>query len=277
MTVTTAGPADASAWTPSPYRVIERRPEAPHVVTLVVEPVEAPLPEAVPGQFHMLWPFGVGEAPISVSGLGTGVQEHTIRSVGAVSAALAALAVGDLLGVRGPFGTGWDVDPDDDRDLLVVAGGIGLAPVRPVIEAALTSRRRTTVVIGARTPEALLYTADRARWADAGIEVHTTVDLDAPGWSGEVGLVTAPLSRALADAPATTAVVCGPEPMMRFTAQRLVSLGVPDDAIRLSLERNMACGIGQCGRCQLGPVLLCRTGAILDWPAAAPLLEVRGW
>ena len=192
------------------------------------------------------------------------------------SAALVDLQVGDVVGVRGPFGTGWDVDPDDDRDLLVVAGGIGLAPVRPVIEAALGGRRRTTVVVGARRPDALLYGADRARWAASGIEVHTTVDLSAPGWDGEVGLVTAPLSRALADPEATTAVVCGPEPMIRVSAERLTRLGVPDDAIRVSLERNMACGIGQCGRCQLGPVLLCQQGAVLDWPHAAPLLEIRG-
>ncbi len=169
------------------------------------------------------------------------------------------------------------MDEDDDRDLLVVAGGIGLAPVRPVIDAAVGRARRTTVVIGARNPGSLLYTEDRRAWAAAGIEVHTTVDLAAAGWTGEVGLVTAPLSRALAEPAATTAIVCGPEPMMRFTAERLVRLGVPDGAIRVSLERNMACGIGQCGRCQLGPVLLCQKGAVLNWPDAAPLMEVRGW
>lgn len=267
----------SAAWDPVPYRVVERRLEAADVSTITIEPVDGALADAVPGQFHMLWPFGVGEAPISVSGLRAGGQEHTIRAVGAVSQALVDLDVGAVVGARGPFGTGWDVDPDDDRDLLVVAGGIGLAPVRPVVEAALGGRRRTTVVVGARHPDALLYAEDRARWAEAGIEVHTTVDLPAPGWVGEVGLVTAPLARALADPATTTAVVCGPEPMMRFTADRLVRLGVPADAIRVSLERNMACGLGQCGRCQLGPVLLCRRGAVLDWPEAAPLMEVRGW
>jgi len=264
-------------WAPVPYRVTETRREAPGVSTFVVEPLDHALPEAAPGQFHMLWAFGVGEAPISVSRVRPVGHEHTVRAVGAVSQALVALEVGDVVGLRGPFGTTWAVADDDDRDLLVVAGGIGLAPVRPVIDAAVGRPGRTTVVIGARTPDALLYAEDRRDWAVAGIEVHTTVDLAAPGWIGEVGLVTAPLSRALAEPAATTAIVCGPEPMMRFTAERLVRLGVPDDAIRVSLERNMACGIGQCGRCQLGPVLLCRKGAVLDWPDAAPLLEVRGW
>ena len=271
-----AEPATDSGWVPLPYRVTETRLEAPGVSTFTVEPIEAALPDAASGQFHMLWAFGVGEAPISVSRLRPTGHEHTVRAVGAVSKALVALAVGDVVGIRGPFGTSWAVD-DDDRDLLVVAGGIGLAPVRPVIDAAVGRAGRTTVVVGARSPGALLYGDDRRAWAAAGIEVHTTVDIAAPGWTGEVGLVTAPLSRALAEPAATTAVVCGPEPMMRFTAERLVRLGVPDNAIRVSLERNMACGIGQCGRCQLGPVLLCQKGAVLDWPDAAPLLEVRGW
>ena len=272
-----AEPATDSGWVPLPYRVTETRLEAPGVSTFTVEPIEATIPEAAPGQFHMLWAFGVGEAPISVSRLRPAGHEHTVRAVGAVSKALVALEVGDVVGLRGPFGTSWAVDDDDDRDLLVVAGGIGLAPVRPVIDAAVGRAGRTTVVVGARSPGALLYGDDRRAWAAAGIEVHTTVDIAAPGWTGEVGLVTAPLSRALAEPAATTAVVCGPEPMMRFTAERLVRLGVPDNAIRVSLERNMACGIGQCGRCQLGPVLLCQKGAVLDWPDAAPLLEVRGW
>lgn len=276
MTATAPLPAPTT-WEPAPYRVVARTEEVPDVVTVLVEPMGEPLAPAGPGQFHMLWAFGVGEAPISVSRLHDGRHEHTIRAVGAVSRALVDLVVDDVVGIRGPFGTAWDVDPDDERDLLVVAGGIGLAPVRPVLDAAVGRPRRTTLVVGARTPDALLYADDRAAWAAAGIEVHTTVDLPAPGWDGEVGLVTAPLARALAEPAATTAVVCGPEPMMRFSALRLVDLGVPEDAIRVSLERNMACGVGQCGRCQLGPRLLCRQGAVLDWPDARPLMEVRGW
>ncbi len=276
MTVT-ATITGGSAWVPVFHRVVDRTQEAADVTTLLVEPVDDPLPPALPGQFHLLWAEGVGEAPISVSRLHDGRHEHTVRAVGAVSRALADRAEGDLVGLRGPFGTSWAVDPDDDRDLLVVAGGSGLAPVRPVLDAATGGHRRVTLVVGARTPDALLYAADRRAWADAGVEVHTTVDRAAPGWDGEVGLVTAPLARALADPAATTAVICGPEPMMRFSARRLVQLGVPPEAIRVSLERNMACGLGQCGRCQLGPRLLCRQGAVLDWLDAEPLLEVRGW
>lgn len=278
-TAATAGPAVASPdpWAPVPYRVTARRVEAPGVTTLTVEDVDGPLPRPSPGQFHMVWAFGVGEAPISVSRIGPDDHAHTIAAVGAVSQALCDARVGDVLGLRGPFGTGWDVDPDDDRDLLVVGGGIGFAPVRPVVDAAGRGSRRTTLVVGARSPEALLYEDDRRRWEEAGIEVHATVDLPGPDWEGEVGLVTAPLARALRAPAETTAVVCGPEVMLRVTAERLTLLGVPAGSIRVSLERNMQCGLGQCGRCQLGPALLCRDGAVLDWTDAAPLLGVRGW
>jgi NAD(P)H-flavin reductase len=277
VTITDPSPHPTRPWAPAPYRVVDRRAEAPEVTTLVVEAVAESLPTPVAGQFHMLWAFGVGEAPISVSRIGERTHEHTIAAVGAVSAALAALDVGDTVGLRGPFGTAWDVGAGDHRDLLVVAGGIGFAPVRPVVDAAVAGRRRTTLVVGARNPEGLLFADDRHRWASEGIEVHTTVDQSAPGWAGEVGLVTAPLARALADPVATTAVVCGPEVMIRVTAERLEHLGVPPEAIAVSLERNMACGLGQCGRCQLGPKLLCRDGPVVPWPEAAPLLAVRGW
>lgn len=277
MTVTDPAPSLADVWDPVPHRVVERRVEAPGVTTLGVEAVHEPLATPAPGQFHMVWSFGVGEAPISVSRIGDGGHEHTVAAVGAVTTAMAAVEVGDTLGLRGPFGTGWEVDPEDDRDLLVVAGGIGFAPVRPAIDLAVAGGRRTTVVVGARDPDGLLFADDRRSWAADGVEVHTTVDQPADGWTGEVGLVTAPLRRALADPPATTAVVCGPEVMIRVTAERLERLGVPADAIVVSLERNMQCAVGQCGRCQLGPKLICRDGAVMPWPVAAPLLGVRGW
>lgn len=277
MTLADITSAPSDPWAPVPHRVVDRVVEADGVTTIVVEPVDVALPAPVPGQFHMLWAFGVGEAPISVSRIGDGCHEHTIAAVGAVSTALAGLDVGATVGVRGPFGTGWPWDPDDDRDLLIVAGGIGLAPVRPVIELAAHSPRSATVVLGARTPDALLYDDDRRAWANVGLEIHTTVDRAEAGWAGEVGLVTAPLARSLAEPPATTAMVCGPEVMIRVTAERLTHLGVPPDAISVSLERNMHCGLGQCGRCQLGPTLLCTDGAVLPWPTAEPLLGVRGW
>jgi NAD(P)H-flavin reductase len=277
VTATEAAIARPDAWSPSPHRVVERRPEAPGVATLTVEATAEPLAVPMPGQFHMVWAGGVGEAPISVSRIGSRVHEFTIAEVGAVTTALVAMDVGDVVGLRGPFGTSWPVDPDDDRDLLVVAGGLGLAPVRPVVDAAVAAARRTSVVIGARSPEELLFDSDRRRWAEAGLEVHVTVDRPTPAWVGEVGLVTAPLGRAVAQPTATTAVVCGPEVMMRVTAERLEELGLARESISVSLERNMQCGLGQCGRCQLGPVLVCRDGPVLPWTRAEPLLEVRGW
>ena len=277
MTVTVPDVPAAGVWAPVPYQVVERRTEAPGVATLVVEAAGESLPQPAAGQFHLLWAFGVGEAPISVSRIDEHRHEHTGAAVGAVSTALAGLAVGDVIGLRGPFGTGWEVAPDDARDLLVGAGGIGMAPVRPSGDAARAHQRRTTLGVGARTPSGLLFADDRRSWAEEGIEVHATVDQPAPGWDGEVGLVTAPLTRALAEPAATAAVVCGPEVMIRVTAERLERLGVLPEAIAVSLERNMHCGLGQCGRCQLGPRLLCRDGAVLPWPEAAPLLGVRGW
>ena len=277
MTATAMSPPARDVWAPVPHRVVARRIEAPGVATFEVEAVDEPLPDPVAGQFHMLWAFGVGEAPISVSRIDQRTHEHTVAAVGAVSSALVALGVGDVVGLRGPFGTGWDVDGDADVDLLVVAGGIGMAPVRPVVEAAVGRPRRTTLVVGARTPDGLLFGEDRRRWVESGIDVYATVDQPAPGWTGDVGLVTAPLGRAVSDPAATEAVVCGPEVMIRVTAERLVQLGLRPEAITVSLERNMQCGLGQCGRCQLGPKLLCRDGAVLSWPEAAPLLEVRGW
>lgn len=277
MTLLAPDASSVGPWDPVPHRVVATHRETRSVSTLTVEAVDRPLPAAGPGQFHMVWAFGVGEVPISVSRIGAAVHEHTIGAVGAVSHALEGMGVGDVIGLRGPFGSAWPVDPHDDRDLLVIAGGLGQAPLRPVIDLATVADRRTTVVVGARTPDDLFYTEDRRRWSEAGIEIHTTVDLPSVGWKGEVGLVTAPLPRALVDPAATTAVVCGPEVMIRVTAERLMDLGVPPEAITVSLERNMQCGLGQCGRCQLGPVLLCRDGAVLPWTAASPLLEVRGW
>jgi anaerobic sulfite reductase subunit B len=277
MSVTEAAPQQRTIWDPVPYRVTRRKADNDSVTTVTVAPAGDPLPDPEPGQFHMMWAFGVGEAPISVSRIGDGTHEHTIAAVGAVSAALAALDVGDTVGLRGPFGTTWTGDLDDDRDLLVVAGGIGLAPVRSVIDRNVSAARATTLVVGARYPDGLLYEDDRRAWAEAGIEVHTTVDHAWPGWTGEVGLVTAPLSRALVDPADTVAMVCGPEVMIQVTAERLVDLGVPAEAITVSLERNMQCGVGQCGRCQIGPVLLCQGGPVLPWSVASPLLEVPRW
>lgn len=274
----TAGPPYAEEpYAPVPYVVGDRRRETADTVTLRLAPAAAPLPAFAPGQFAMVYAFGVGEIPVSVSSLPpAGGLGHTIRSVGAVSDALCRTPVGDVLGVRGPYGTGWELADARGRDVLVVAGGIGLAPLRPLILDALAAPGafgRLSVLIGARTPADLIARAGIPRWPTA----YTGVTVDRPdaSWTGEVGLVTRLLDRAPFDPARTTAFVCGPEPMIRATARDLVLRGLPPARVRVSLERNMRCGLGLCGHCQLGPVLLCRDGPVLGWDQAEALMSVR--
>lgn len=264
---------------PVPYRVVWRRPDLADTVTIGIEPVEAPIPEPAPGQFSMLWVFGIGEVPISLSGMTDGVIEHTIRSVGAVTRALCQAGVGDLIGVRGPCGHGWDLGRAEGRDLLIVAGGLGLAPVRPVVLHALAERhrfRRVVLLVGSRDPASLLYTDDLEQWRGRfDTDVEITVDTATPSWRGDVGVVTKLIDRAPIDPATTSAIVCGPEVMMRFTATALLDRGLPATEIQVSLERNMQCAIGHCGHCQLGALFTCIDGPVVAWSRAEPLVLVR--
>ncbi|MHC3469875.1 FAD/NAD(P)-binding protein [Streptomyces sp. 7R007] len=262
---------------PVPHRVVARRPETSDTVTLRFEPVGRPLADFLPGQFAMVHSFGRGEIPVSVSSVqATGGLAHTVRSVGAVSDGLCAARVGDVVGIRGPYGSSWELERARGRDVLVVAGGIGFAPLRPLILAALAepeAYRRINVLIGARTPGDLIARAEVASWATACTGV--TVDQPEPDWRGDVGVVTQLLGRAHFEPQSTTAFVCGPEPMIRATARELAQFGVPREQIRVSLERNMRCATGHCGHCQLGGLLVCQAGPVVDWARAEPLLSVR--
>ncbi|MFB7223558.1 FAD/NAD(P)-binding protein [Streptomyces sp. NPDC056227] len=262
---------------PVPYRVVEREAETPDTATIVLEPVRSALQPFAPGQFAMVYAFGVGDIPLSVSGIDGHRLTHTVRMVGAVSGALHGLRGGDTVAVRGPFGTGWELPTAVGNDLLVVAGGIGLAPLRPLVRDALAAPERygrLNVLIGARTPHQLLYCEDVRGWQSAA-RVLTTVDRADPLWQGEVGVVTTLLDRAAFDPRASAAFICGPEPMMRAAAGELVHRGVDPELIRVSLERNVHCATGHCGHCQLGPLLLCRDGPVVSWTKAQPLLMMR--
>lgn len=266
--------------TPVPYRVVSRVEETHDTATLELEPLaEHVVPR--PGQFAMLYAFGVGEVPISTSGDPSrhGPLTHTIRRVGAVSNALADSAPGDVIGVRGPFGTGWPLEEAEGCDLVVVAGGIGLAPLRPVVYEALARREAfgaVCLLVGARAPEELLFPRELEGWrARLDLEVDVTVDAADAGWRGRVGLVTRLVPGAPFDPERAVALVCGPEVMMTFTARALVERGMAPERIYVSLERNMRCAIGHCGHCQLGPALICRDGAVFRFDTVAPLLEVR--
>lgn len=282
MTDTAVVEQQLSAMAPVSYRVRSRVVENADSVTLCLQPQGTALATPEPGEFMMLYAFGVGEIAVSVSGdptLTDGTLTHTIRSVGAVSAALCAAEPGSTLGVRGPFGTGWGLADAAGRDLVIVAGGVGLAPLRPMVLGALADRDRygrVVLIAGARRRGEFLYAGQLAAWqSDPRLEVHQTVDIPIQGWPGETGFVTEPLRRLSLQPQRTTAFLCGPESMMRFGAEVLLAKGVAHEDIRVSLERNMQCGIGWCGHCQLGPLLLCRDGPVVDYHLAEPLLGVK--
>jgi NAD(P)H-flavin reductase len=264
---------------PGRYRVAARRRETQDTITLALEPTEGECLSFEPGQFDMLYVFGIGEVPISFSGTGQGQIEHTVRSVGAVSRAICAARPGDVLGVRGPFGTGWDVEGAEGADVVVAGGGIGLAPLRPVVETIIAQRERygrVAILVGARSPELLLFQRDLAGWRSRfDMEVDVTVDAAGVDWRGDVGLITDLVSRAPFDPANTVAFVCGPEIMMRFMAAALIDRGVAPANVRLSMERNMKCAIGHCGHCQFGPTFVCKDGPVYSYEQLAPLLAVR--
>lgn len=264
---------------PRPFRVAARTVDTADTVTLAVEPVDGDTISFRPGQFDMLYAFGVGEVPISLSGSRTGRLLHTVRAVGAVTRAICATEAGQTLGVRGPYGSDWGLDEATGADVLIVAGGIGLAPLRPAVEHVLARRERygrLTVLVGARSPDLLLFSEDLAVWRtgpDTGVEA--TVDVGTSGWRGPVGLVTDLIPRARFDPSNTIALVCGPEIMMRGVATALLDRGMPADSVRISMERNMQCAIGQCGHCQFGPEFVCRDGPVFRYARVARLLGLR--
>jgi NAD(P)H-flavin reductase len=234
-----------------------------------------------PGQFNMLYAFGVGEAPISISGDPGRPAElvHTIRAVGAVTRALERARKGTPVGVRGPFGSSWPVELHSGRDIVLVAGGIGLAPLKPVIHHVLNRREgfgKLVVVYGARTPGDILFKKQLERWTGRpDLDLAITVDRGDPGWRGHTGVVTTMLGRVRFDVNNAAAYLCGPEVMMRFAARELEKLGLPDERIFLSLERNMKCAVAHCGRCQLGGTLICRDGAVYRRDRVMPLMAIK--
>jgi NAD(P)H-flavin reductase len=234
-----------------------------------------------PGQFNMLYVFGVGEVPISVSGdaARSGTLVHTIRAVGFVTNALAKLRRGDAVGIRGPFGSSWPLDASEGHDVVIVTGGIGLAPLRPAIYHLLRNRRkfgRICLLYGARTPADLLYVKELEKWGGRfESQVLLTVDLADASWNGHVGVVTTLFPQADFDPTKTIGLMCGPEVMMRFTLREFEKRGVSDDRLYVSLERNMQCAIGFCGHCQFGPHFVCMNGPVFRCDRIKNFLAIR--
>lgn len=271
--------ASQSLYLPAPFRVVRRRRETADTWTVELAAADSAAFAFAPGQFTMVYAFGAGEVPISISGDADrpGRLVHTVRDVGATTRAICALKRGGTLGVRGPYGTGWPLAAAEGGDVVVAAGGIGLAPLRGALYRLIANRDRygrVVLLYGGRSPDQLLYRDEPERWRRAGLDVLVTVDQADETWEGPVGVVTTLIERAQFDPAATTAFVCGPEVMMRFTAAGLVAAGVDVRRVHLSVERNMKCALGQCGRCQFGPVFVCGDGPVFSYDAIEPLLAV---
>ncbi len=302
-------------WQTWPVRVVRMRSEAPSVFTceLAFEqprrierlsgsqvPVSGPgavvadaaaensaasVYQFLPGQFNMLYVPGVGETAISIAGVSANEPAgllHTIRAVGNVTRSIERGGLGMSLGLRGPFGTSWPLEElqaaDEQRDVIVVAGGIGLAPLRSLVHHVAALRPafgNVHVLVGARTPDDLIYENEFPDWQAAGIQLEVTVDRPAAKWQGNVGVVTLLLERLkLADASRTLVMTCGPEVMMRYVAKSAMARGIPGENIWVTLERNMNCAIGLCGHCQLGPAFICKDGPVFRYDRISPLMRV---
>lgn len=277
--------AAANPWLSHPAVIEEIRPEIESVSTLVLRLENRELAARyrfAPGQFNMLYVPGCGEVAISMSGPATDNGHrivHTIRSVGRVTQAIEQLGVGEVIGVRGPMGTPWPIESLDGKDVVVVTGGLGMAPLRPVIYSLMADPERygrRTLLYGARSPDLILYAEEIDSWQRSGIEVHLTVDRADDDWHGHVGTVPLLIDRLAGVEPARTAMlVCGPEVMMHFSAKSGLARGLPRESIWLSMERNMQCAFGMCGHCQWGSHFVCRNGPVLRYDTAEPFLKVR--
>jgi len=277
----TLGAKSRDAMLPEPLTISRVRRDTKDVFTLEFDVSERGGFSFLPGQFNMLYPFGVGESAISISGdpAAPGRLVHTIRAVGTVTRALQGMRKGDVIGVRGPFGRPWPMREAEGRDLVIIAGGIGLAPLRPVIYHAIANRSafgKVVILYGTRTPEDILYTKEIERWRGRlDMEVEVTVDAAERSWRGNTGVVTKHIGRMSFDPSRTVAMICGPEIMMRYAARELERLGVSLDRIWITMERNMRCGAGLCGHCQLGPAFVCKDGPVYRYDQMAPLMSIR--
>jgi NAD(P)H-flavin reductase len=267
---------------PRPHRIREIRRDTIDTYTFDLVPADdGPPMSFAPGQFNMIYVAGVGEVPISISGdpLESETMVHTVRAVGSVTRVMCALKPGAIVGLRGPFGTAWPVREAQGSDVVVVAGGIGLAPIRPAIYHLFSYRDdygKLAILYGARTPRDLLFRRELEKWRSRfDVDVDITVDSPGEDWYGKVGVVTNLIPRAHVDPMETVALICGPEVMIRFTVIALRDRGVAPENIYVSLERNMKCGIGLCGHCQCGPEFICKDGPVFPFSRVERYLKVR--
>ena len=267
---------------PRVARVTRRTRELADTWTLELVAAEGEsLPSYAPGQFTMMYVFGVGEIPVSISGDAADTRRlvQTVRSVGKVSDAVTRLAKGATLGLRGPFGTAWPVSEAYGRDVVVIAGGLGLAPLRPALYQLQRERQKfgkLALLYGTRRPEDILFRRQLEGWRrQLDMDIEVTVDHAGADWRGHVGVVTKLIPGLSIDVENAVALVCGPEIMMRFAASALHDIGVPEAAIHLSLERNMKCAVGLCGHCQFAGSFVCKDGPVTRYDRVRRLLGLR--
>ncbi len=272
----------ASTLIPRPFEVVAKRRETHDVTTLMVEPSDGRSCFGFePAQMGMIGVPGVGEVPISFSNHPDTSRclSVTIRNAGAVTAAITGTEVGGVITVRGPYGTSWPIDLVAGRDVLFVAGGLGLAPLRSAVFAVAeesAERGSVGIVYGAKTPEDMLFKGDLEIWGEYDdVDVHLTVDAPTEEWTGGVGLVTALFEEALDSVRTPLVMMCGPDLMMINAGRDLVARDIDPSDIWVTLERNMKCAVGLCGHCQLGPLFVCKDGPVLRYDRVADLLEMR--
>jgi len=266
---------------PVPYLAVRVQEEISGCYTLVLESETEVSNAFAPGQFYMLYVFGHGEVPISVSGnpSETGTLTFTIMNVGSVTKALCTVSAGDMIGLRGPFGNPWPKDHAKGKDVMVIAGGLGLAPLRPVIYHLISNAfdyGDITLLYGTRSSDTILFEDELTSWNDReDMSALVTIDSAGPDWQGNVGVVTELIKQAGLKPKNTIAMTCGPEIMMRFTANALLDQGMKDSDIYVSMERNMKCALGHCGRCQYGPHFICKDGPVFSFDQVEHLFKLR--
>jgi sulfhydrogenase subunit gamma (sulfur reductase) len=269
---------------PMPARIVDKQSYGPSIYSYrlaLLEPALRPCFDFLPGQFNMVYAPGVGEVAISISSDPNEEHlEHTIRIVGRTTEVIDRLGVGDVLGLRGPYGNGWPLQQARWKDVLVVTGGLGCAPVSGAIAYMLRRRSsygRITVLHGVKRPADLAYPERFAHWRSfPDVQVRLTSDEPDRHWRDRTGVVTELFDELELDASRTVVFVCGPDVMLRHTVRFTRERGVPPERVFLSLERNMKCAVGLCGRCQLGPFFLCKDGPILSAARLGRFVGVRG-
>jgi NAD(P)H-flavin reductase len=273
----------ANPWHAQLVRIQDIVQEAPGIATYEVAFEDETLARSyrfAPGQFNMLYLPGFGESAISISSdpAQHGSLLHTVRIAGNVTQALSRMQVGDQLALRGPFGTEWPLKACRGLDVVIACGGIGLAPLRPVIHEIINHRDdygRVFLLYGARTPNDLLFTSEFEAWRAAEIQVEVTVDLGNPDWTDHIGVVPILFYRLRLNAAQTRILTCGPEIMMRFVIFEALARKVKPKHIHLSMERNMNCAVGFCGHCQLGPAFVCKDGPVFTYQQMEPYLHLE--